>query len=289
MSNKYHEGKACDAVLCYIEAHDGTRCDRDKICLPELEGHKFPIELTCQIEGRLLAFEHTSIQAFENQVELSIHAAAFFKPIERTISSVLPHSEKYMLYVPVTATQELKGLTPRKKEQTRGVIIDWVRKLAPTLPVSPCFGKLNWQSVPGVPFPMCLCKSGEASDPDEPIWIIRVVERDLSEARQNRIRRAYKERVEKLAAWKRDSNARTVLILETIEGPVQWKVADVVLDIANATENRPDAIYLVMTHNDHQWWVSPLLVDCRSIHELNEPKQWAWYIDPKSLRSLTGR
>ncbi len=130
---------------------------------------------------------------------------------------------------------------------------------------------------------------GEVIDPDEPLWIVPVVESDLSEARQNRIKRAYNDKVEKLAAWKRDSNARTVLILETIEGPIEWIVADAILDIVKVTENRPDAIYLVMTHHDRQWCVSPLLVDCRSIHELNEPNQWAWKIDPNSLKSLTGR
>jgi hypothetical protein len=68
---------------------------------------------------------------------------------------------------------------------------------------------------------MSLCKCEEAIAPDEPLWIVPVVESDLSEARQNRIKRAYNEKVEQLAPWKRDWNARTVLILETIHGPIQ--------------------------------------------------------------------
>jgi hypothetical protein len=70
---------------------------------------KVPIELACWIDGRLFGIEHASIQAFENQVKLSKDADDFFKPIEKAFSSVLPHSEQYVLYVPVTATQELKG------------------------------------------------------------------------------------------------------------------------------------------------------------------------------------
>jgi hypothetical protein len=285
----YHEGKACDAVLCFKEAQ-GTRCERDTIWSPEREGHAAPIDLYCRIDGRLFAFEHTSIQAFKDQVKQAKDAAKFFKPIEKDLSSILPRSEQYALYVPATATQELKGFKPRKIKQTQGAIIDWVRERASTLPVSSWFGELNWQDAAGVPFHMSLRKCGEVVDPDdEQLWVVRVAESDLSGARLNRIERAYNKKVEQLAPWKRDSNARTVLILETIDGTCQWKVADAILDIVNVTENRPDEIYLVMTHHDRQWWVSPLLVDNTSIHDLSEPNQWAWRIDPKSLKSLTGR
>jgi hypothetical protein len=123
MRKMYHEGKACDAVLCYIEAHGG-KCERDRICSPDQEGHAAPIDLACWIDGRLFAFEHTSIQSFENEVKIAKDAANFFKPIEKVLSSVLPRSEQYLLYVPVSATQELKGFKPRKIEQTQNAIID---------------------------------------------------------------------------------------------------------------------------------------------------------------------
>jgi hypothetical protein len=285
----YHEGKACDAVLCSMAARYGRRCERNKIWSPEREGDPIPIDLACWIDGQLFGFEHTSIQAFENQVKLSEDANDFFKPIEKALSSVLPRSEQYVLHVSVTATQELKGLRPRKIEQTRDAIIDWVREDAPTLPVSSDLA-LTWQSAAEVPFRMSLCKCGEVIAPDEPFWIVPVVENDLREARENRIKRAYNDKVKKLVSWKLDySNARTVLILETFDGPIQWTVADAILDIVKVAENRPDEIYLVMTHHDRQWWVSPLLVDCTSIHDLSEPNQWAWKIDPKSLKSLTDR
>jgi hypothetical protein len=131
------------------------------------ETGKVPIELACWIDGRLFGIEHASIQAFENQVKLSKDADDFFKPIEKAFSSVLPHSEQYVLYVPVTATQELKGLKPRKIKQTRDGIVDWVREVAPTLPVSPYFGALTWQSAAEVPFRMSLRNCGEVIDPDE--------------------------------------------------------------------------------------------------------------------------
>jgi hypothetical protein len=222
-------------------------------------------------------------------VKLSKDADDFFKPIEKAFSSVLPHSEQYVLYVPVTATQELKGLKPRKIKQTRDGIVDWVREVAPTLPVSPYFGALTWQSAAEVPFRMSLRNCGEVIDPDEQLWVVPIVENDLSEAWQNRIKRAYNDKVKKLASWKRDySNARTVLILETVDSSI-WTVADAILDIVTVAENRPDEIYLVMTRHDRQRWVSPLFVDCTSIRDLSEPNEWAWKIDPKSLKLLTDR
>ena len=110
----------------------------------------------------------------------------FFKPIEKALSSVLPRSEQYVLHVSVTATQELKGLKPRKIKQTRDGIVDWVREVAPTLPVSPYFGALTWQSAAEVPFRMSLRNCGEVIDPDEQLWVVPIVENDLSEAWQNR-------------------------------------------------------------------------------------------------------
>ncbi len=143
-----------------LQRAHGTRCERDTIWSPEQKGHKFPIDLACWIDGCLIAFEHTSIQAFENQVKLSIDAADFFKPIEKTLSNVLPHSEQYVLYVPVTATQGLKGLKPRKIKQTQNAIINWISEVAPTPAVSSWPGVLIWQSAE-VPFPMSLCSAGK--------------------------------------------------------------------------------------------------------------------------------
>jgi hypothetical protein len=83
---------------------------------------------------------------------------------------------------------------------------------------------------------MSLRNCGEVIDPDEQLWVVPIVENDLSEAWQNRIKRAYNDKVKKLASWKRDySNARTVLILETVDSSI-WTVADAILDIVTVAE-----------------------------------------------------
>ncbi len=62
---------------------------------------------------------------------------------------------------------------------------------------------------------------------------------------------------------------------------------EAVLDIVATATERPDEIHLV-TSCVEPWWVSPLLVDNRSLFEVGDYK-WAWEIDPKTLVSLTGR
>jgi hypothetical protein len=54
--NRFHEGKACDAVIRHIETRDNGTLQN--LRSPEKEGDTAPIELTCSIGGQLFAFEH---------------------------------------------------------------------------------------------------------------------------------------------------------------------------------------------------------------------------------------
>ncbi len=292
MAILYHEGKACDAVIRFLEARDHTK--RDTCWSPETDGHNAPIDLACLMDGHLWGFEHTSIQAFEGQIEVGLHFANFVKPIEKAVSSVLAPSEQYVLYIPMDATQKLRGLTEQERQKIRNAIVAWVCTIAPKLPASSSSGvPLSAQrqvSVAGIPFPMSLGRCRKVTASDDPLWIVPVAADDLSAARRNRIQRAYNKKWEQLAAWKTYyPTARTALVFENIDGPIQPIVAAAVLDIVKEREDRPDEIYLVMTGRDKLWWVSPLLVDSRSFFELDEPNEWTWEIDPKSLTSLTGR
>jgi hypothetical protein len=117
MANLYHEGKACDAVIRYLEAHGHTR--RGKYYSPETDHHDAPIDLVCHIGDRLWGFEHTSIQAFEGQIEVDLHFTKFIEPIEKALASILPLSEQYLLYVPIDATRTLKGLAKEAIQKVR--------------------------------------------------------------------------------------------------------------------------------------------------------------------------
>jgi hypothetical protein len=65
---QFHEGKACDAVIRRIEEREGGK--RQNLRLPERERHLAPIELACEIAGRLFALEHTGIEPFAGHMRL---------------------------------------------------------------------------------------------------------------------------------------------------------------------------------------------------------------------------
>jgi hypothetical protein len=292
MATLYHEGKACDAVIRFLEAHGHSK--RGQYWSPETDGHNAPIDLACYIDGRLWGFEHTSIQAFEGQIEVDLHFENFVKPIEKTLSTVLTPSDQYVLYVPLNATRILKASTKQEIQKIRNAMIEWVISTAPKLPPTSSLGMpvraQRQVTVAGVPFPVSLARCQKVTASDGPLWIVPVAADNLSVARRNRIQRAYDKKRKQLAAWKAYyPTARTVLIFENIDGPIQQIVAAAVLDIVNETEDRPDEIYLVIAGRDKLWWLSPLLVENRSFFELDEPSEWTWEIDPRSLTSLTGR
>jgi hypothetical protein len=264
MANPFNEGKACDAVIRYLETHNGGK--RQDVRLPDKDGHLDPVELTCLLNGRLFAFEHTGIEPFEGQIQLGEHAAAFFKPIIDKLSNILPHTELYELYVPVDAT---RGLGSRDISGIQDKIIEWICAVAPMLPFNRTGRLVSPQknvSVPGIPFPLSLYRHARLTPPGVPIITFHVVSSARKEeARRDRIETGYNKKMKKLSAWKRDSNARTVLIFE--DNDIQLTnpsvVTEAVLDIVARATERPDEIHLV-TSCVEPWWVSPVLVDSTS-------------------------
>jgi hypothetical protein len=68
--SRFNEGKACDAVIRWIEMRENAL--RQQLRFPEQEQHQHPVELTWLIGNRLFAFEHTGIEPFENQIRLEV-------------------------------------------------------------------------------------------------------------------------------------------------------------------------------------------------------------------------
>jgi hypothetical protein len=285
--SQFHEGKACDAVLRYIEARDGGQ--RSKLSFPDREGHSYPVELTCWLSGKLYALEHTGIEPFSEQIALGEHSATFFKPITERLTRMLPPPDTFELYVPVDAT---RGLKARLIASIQEAIACWVEAEAPSLPVSPVgrlMGPLQKLSVPGVPFPLSLYRHTRQIEATPPILVFHVVTGDCERLRRERIEAGYRKKMSKLGAWKREAGARTILVFE--DNDIQLTnpalVTEAVLDIVAHSEGRPDEIYLV-TSCAEPWWVSPVLVGDVSLFEAGDYK-WAWEIASAELLSLTGR
>src|SRR5260370_39198761 len=113
---------------------------------------------------------------------------------------------------------------------------------------------------------MLLYRTARLSPLGDPLIIYHGVSGDREKAGRDRIEQGYNKKMGKLAAWKRNSNARTVLIFE--DNDVQLTnpqvVTEAVLDIVGRAPQRPDEIHLV-TSCVGSWWVSPGLVDSTSL------------------------
>jgi hypothetical protein len=283
----FHEGDACDAVLRCIEARDGGR--RSDLRFPDRDGHRDPVELTCRLNGKFYAIEHTGIEPFFGQIALGNHAASFFKPIEERLARTLPPPDVFELYVPVEATC---GLKRRTIGSIQAAIIRWVEQEALSLPVSRTgrlMGPLQKRSVPGVPFPLSLFRHRRLIEATPPIVVLHVVGGDQEKLRRERIEAGYRKKMGKLAAWRRDAGARTILVFEDndIQLTNPGLVAEAVLDIVARSDDRPDEIYLV-TSCVEPWWVSPALVENVSLFEAGD-YQRAWEIPSAELTPLTSR
>ncbi len=282
MSNDtFNETKACEAVVRYLEEHHNAK--RQAVCLPEKAQHPAPVDFVCTIAGQKFAFEHTGIEPCHNQKKYAIDYEKFMAPVKAKVTPELPPDSFYELYAVVDATE---GLKPRAIPRIQDALIKWICDEAPKLIASP-LGRHNRShikvTVPGVPFFVSLYRVCRPIKGYPPFVAHHTISRDrLERERVERIRRAYTKKLSQLAPWKKDHNARTVLILEENdrENTNQQIVAEIVLDLVAELKERPDEIYIVMTWHE-VWWVSPVLVDGATMFDMGE--KWAWKIDSTSL------
>jgi hypothetical protein len=98
----------------------------------------------------------------------------------------------------------------------------------------------------------------------------------LEARRQKRIERACStSRFDKLAVWKEQEAARTILILENpdifISDPAA--VADAYLSVAASRSNRPDESYLFDTSHKTDWLLWPLQVAGQTYFDISGDMQ----------------
>jgi hypothetical protein len=285
---RFNEGKACDAILRRLEAREGA--PRTNLRSPELQRHAAPIELACEIASRLFAIEHTGIEPFAGHMRLEAEAGVHFRPIEVMVAGHLPPNEHFELHIPVKATQGLKGGALRRVHKT---IAAWIIETAPTLPIAR-YGRyvlpIRRDTLPDVPFWVTLHRTTTEGFPPR-FSIHHLVEVDHEAERVERIREACQRKFPKLARWKRDQGARTVLVLEEndIQLTNQQVVADALLEVEQTMPDRPDEVYLVSTAVNALWFSFALRVDQRDYYDFSRAFECAEEIDPAILINLTGR
>jgi len=173
-------------------------------------------------------------------------------------------------------------------------IIFWVTNTAPTVPARR-YADHRGTSVgpvtpPGVPFVLSLHRFEPALVPGHYFQIKHVVA-NIDQLRKERIWEAIDRKFPKLAAWKRDHGARSVMVLEDNDLFLtnQAIVAETYLPLALARTDRPDETYLVST-STNPWHAWPILIDNRSYFDFAKSGELPWWeIEPDGLLPLTKR
>jgi hypothetical protein len=238
--------------------------------------------LVCNIGGQLFAFEHTGIEPFEGLVQLNNEAERVFGPIEAAIDTVVPDGEVWVLALPALALQGRPGREIRRAQEA---LVEHIKSTAPTLTMRRYADYRNAPpvNVANVPFPVTLYRFRSEVPGNVPgfrrFMIIHRVSGDqttVTAELQKRIERACSaSRFSKLAVWKEQAGARTILILENpdifITNPAG--VADAYLAVAEGRANRPDEAYLVDTSHNPDWLLWPLQIGDHTYFDISGDMQ----------------
>lgn len=170
----------------------------------------------------------------------------------------LPRTEHWVLHVPFDATA---GLTPSQFRSVPERLGEWVARRAENLPLVQYGDRYGnpppGDRVDGIPFRVSLHR-----------WTVRggglgtrfavtfAAPCDLEVARVVGLRTTCDAKFAKLAAWKRDANARTVLVLEdnNIALTNSQLIREALAAAVAGEPDAPDEIYLASTELADIWW-----------------------------------
>jgi hypothetical protein len=282
MSNRGdREGKACDAVLRWIEAREGSSC-RDLQRHDHAADPKARIELTCTVGGSLFALEHSLVEPFEGHAVANRALLNLQSELRSRLTGQIPAEDTLRLFVPGKA---LLGIKNKKLAAIFDAIAAHVIETVPSMPAA-TFGDDVRGLVPvtlkGVPFGIQLHRS--QSGPFSGSFVVEgFVTSSLESDRVERIRRTYEEKCPKLEKYK-DKGARTILVIEEDDiGLTNHSlVAEAIRTIEAARSSKPDEIYLVDTRTN-PWFVHRIRLDSRFYDEFEEWGDRIHQFDPKIL------
>ena len=251
--SRYNEGMAIDAVIHALEARAGCRRGDDGWSPDEMQiaeaTHR--VDYVVTIGDSLYAMEHTGIEPFAGHIKMMNDNKLLFSPIIKHFD-YRRDGEFWELYFPIKAPV---GLKPKDVSNIQASLISWIDINAGLLPVvwfgdrfaTPVLG----ENVPEVPFKFSLhrAKFPGYTELGGRIVLRPFVDGDLDAARQARLREACEKKFPKLAKWKRDKGAYTILVLEEndISLTNHQRVTDA-LELAEAgMVDTPDEVFLVST------------------------------------------
>ena len=274
------EGKACDAVVRWIEQRTGET--RTAIRHPEKEGLDPPVDLRVRLGTVEYAIEHTQIEAFTDQIRTGEEYAQFIKPVVDQLSGTLPGPAVYELHFPIDTHL---GVKSADLDRIRRELVAWIRTKAQCLyeknrdrlereHKSPRYLDSIRGEPPGFPYPVRLwvgmaCSASERGT----LRHARLAPDDLEAHRADRLREALRRKCPKLQRCKEDG-ARTVLVLESDDIALTnyVLVSEALAGPLAERDDLPDEIYLVET--EINYWVvhcMKLATECWPVKQLAEP------------------
>jgi len=281
-----NEGKVCDAIVRRLEEREEQ--ERTALRWPEKENHKSPVEIAFKLRDQLYALEHTLIEPFEGHMRMEAQTERLFAPITSALKDALGKDALFELHLRLNA---LEGRKSAELSRVQQAIIAWVTATAPTVPPRPYPDGKGTLVGPTLVenIPLVLCRFEPPIIPGQYFQIRHTVD-NSDQLRAERMKAAIDKKFPKLAAWKKDENAKSILVLEQndIQLTNPSTVADTYLRLATAGENRPDETYLVATCIDPKWWIWPIMIDDRSYFDIAQTdERLHWEVDPSGLNDLT--
>ena len=282
-----NEGKVCDAVVRHLEVvANVSRTDvrtRDRHSDP---GKR--VELTFRLGAELVAVEHTGIEPFDGFMRLNAESERHFEPIKAAASHAVPSGSLVELHVPVNA---FRGRPPREVSEIQTALTKFIINTAPKLPERRYKDHRYGDPIiiPGVPFTVRLYRF-ESMGILPPIVVYHVA-KDVETTRAERLREACEKKFPKLARWKIEDNARTILVLEDndIQLTSPANVADAFVPIARSRADAPDETYMIFTAAE-PWYMWPMLIRGASYFDLaKRGDSLHSEIDASSLNTITQR
>jgi hypothetical protein len=147
---QFNEGRACDAVIRYLERRHGAV--RSHVLFPEQKRHAAPIEVAFKLSATLYAMEHTGIEPFDGHTKLQATADVSIRPICAAVEGQLSPTEDFELHVPAGA---FAGLGRKRLQDVQRILANWVVSSWPQLAIAP-MGRYDTSvkptSIPGTPF-----------------------------------------------------------------------------------------------------------------------------------------
>jgi hypothetical protein len=249
-----------DQYLCLLAARliSGRRrgSELKVVVLPDKHDRNHEaIELGAADDLGALAFEHTQLESFPEQIRAAVRLGNVFPGFE--LIANLPHDSRYQL---VVEPEAVDGITNTAEE--RAAVTHWVERTAPDLEIGSSRTAPHHTASacpPDVPFPLILQRwpnDASAGEPG-PVRVLWAKPEDLEARRMRRTRTALDRKLGKLEAA-RARGTVTILVLENTD--VSLANAGFIADaLRRATSTNdlalPDNIVLIDTFTAPTVWI----------------------------------